>query len=372
MKYTILVTTRCNLRCRYCYIKKTNRVITIGLVERIIEFILNHTPENDRVEIGLFGGEPLLEFDMVKKIITLITDKIKSKFENTHVSIISNGTVFSEKIAQYIDRNNIGFGISCDGIPMAHNLNRTYKNGKSSSVVVEKNILWAINSLKKLFVNAVYQPTTIDYLPQTIEYFATLGIKQIYLNPDYSAEWTKEDILKIKTVYSSIAQLYMQYYLRGDPHFISLIDGKIAVILRGGYQPMERCRMGKGEFAFAPDGNIYPCERLVSANCSNHSIGSIKTSLDLNQVKCNIKSGAEINKECIVCSMKDYCMNWCGCSNFFATGYYNRVNAFICESEKSSIQIALQVLKTMSEKNDALFCDHLAGIPLTNSLQLSI
>lgn len=342
--------------------------MSFDLAKKIINFIANRTPQNERLEIGFFGGEPLLEFNTIKKINDLIEEKIKIRFDKTCVSIISNGTIFSDEIGHYIDEHKIGFGISCDGIPIVHNRNRVFRNGKPTSNTIEKTIWQAKNALNRVFINVVYQPVTLKYLPETIDYLSDLGIRQIYLNPDYSSLWGKDDIAEIQNTFTRIAKKYVGFYEKKDPHFISLIDGKIALILRGGYQLLERCRMGKGELAFTPDGKIYPCERLVSSNYTDHSIGNIQTGIDLNRIKCNKKGDGEINTECLSCSLKNHCMNWCGCSNYFATGYYNRVNAFICESEKASIRSAMEVIKVLSQKRDPLFCDHLAGVPLTNSI----
>ncbi len=126
----------------------------------------------------------------------------------------------------------------------------------------------------------------------------------------------------------------------GDPHAISLIDGKVAVILRNGYQPLERCRMGRGEFAFTPEGTIYPCERLVGDGNDGHAIGSVDGGIDISRMLCRRAPGESLNRECQSCGLKDYCMNWCGCSNFFASGYYNRVSSFLCGSEKASQESA--------------------------------
>jgi len=101
-------------------------------------------------------------------------------------------------------------------------------------------------TLPVVLVNAVYHPLNLTFLPETIGYFSSLGLRQIYLNPDFSAPWTAQVAGTLPNVYQEIGDLYAEYYLQGDPHFISLIDSKIAVILRGGYKLRRSARWGSG------------------------------------------------------------------------------------------------------------------------------
>ena len=95
------------------------------------------------------------------------------------------------------------------------------------------------------------------------------------------------------------------FIARGKPRYISLIDSKIAVILRGGYKSLERCKMGIGEFAFAPSGNVYPCERLIGSDDWRKSIAlEILMKVLFRNGKCERTSTvaiAAVNNECQIC-----------------------------------------------------------------------
>jgi uncharacterized protein len=168
--------------------------------------------------------------------------------------------------------------------------------------------------------------------------------------------------------YGAVGDLYVDYYLRDDPHFLSLIDGKIAVILRHGYHPLERCRMGRGEFAFTPDGGIFPCERLVGDGGDEHRLGNVFDGFQIERLFCHQAPGESMNRECTDCSLRDYCTNWCGCSNYYASGYYNRVSPFLCASKKASIRAAFNAFQTLEAAGIA-FYDHLGGSPTASILQ---
>jgi uncharacterized protein len=165
-----------------------------------------------------------------------------------------------------------------------------------------------------------------------------------------------------------LGERYIAWYLEDDPHFISLIDTKIAVLVRGGYRPLERCQMGTGELAITPDGGLYPCGRLIGSGTGKEfRIGTIESGVDLTHLAPRCAPGGSQNRECDECSLKDCCMTWCGCSNAFMTGYVNRVGPFLCASERALIQTSMEVITTLERQLGPLFLHHLSGEPQWNS-----
>lgn len=368
MKYTLLVTQRCNLACSYCYVGQQPASMSPEVAGKIVEFAYRNTPPHERIEVGFFGGEPLLEFGLVRRITELFEQH--REFDPCRVlfTVVTNGTVFTPEIAEFVNAHEMGFGISCDGAPEVHDRFRVFHNGRGSSRRVERTIRAALESFSAVMVNAVYGPRSLSALPRTVEYFSSLGVRQIYLNPDFTAQWQPADLARLAAVYGEVGRLYLDYYRGRDPHFISLIDGKISVLLRDGYSPLERCRMGRGEFAFTPAGKIYPCERLVGDGNDGHCLGSLEEGIRVERMLCRQAPGDELNRECQSCGLRTYCMNWCGCSNYFTAGYYNRVSPFLCASEKAAIEVSLNVFQTLEQELGGTFFEHLAGSPMANSL----
>lgn len=369
MKCTLSITQQCNLRCGYCYIGKKPAVMTPDTARQAVDFIFRHAPPGETIDLGFFGGEPLLEFPLLQTITQMFREHPSFEHVPVEFTVVTNGTLYNDEMAEFFTRENFGFGISCDGPPEVQDAFRVFPDGGGSSAVVETTIRRAMDTLPKgaVMVNAVYHPRTFSRLPEVVDYFSSLGVRQIYLTPDYSAQWTQEDAEKLPEIYGAVAQLYIDFYRSGNPHYISLIDGKIAIILREGYQPGERCKMGRGEFAFAASGNIYPCERLIGSDDGDkHCIGHVAASLEAGEMCGHLKADGPFNPQCLDCGLKEYCMNWCGCSNYFATGYYNRVGPFICASEQAAITTAFEVFETLEKEIGAVFMEHLSGAPMTN------
>jgi len=363
MKCAIAITQNCNLACDYCYIDKENNVMTLTTAKKIIDFIFNKSQENEEIEIGFFGGEPLLEFNLIKKITDVIHNHPSYDSARTEVSVVTNGTIMSNEIIDFLEQKKIGIGISCDGPSRIQDSHRRFPDGRGSSKIVEKNIKKAIHHFPFMPVNSVFSPENLDSLPDVIDYFDNLGVKNIYLNHNISADWSEKDAIILPKIFNSLAEKYMGFYKNEDPKYISIIDSKIAVILRGGYKPQEMCRMGLHEFGFAPTGNIYPCERLIGSDDGiRHCIGNINIGMKTYNASLTDPNFVT-NEECQECTLNKYCMNWCGCTNYYSTKNYNRVGPFTCALEKAAISAAYKVINTLSEEG-LHFSDHLAGTPL--------
>ena len=369
MKCTIFITQQCNLACKYCYIRKHPVTISPEVAEKVVDFGFRHAPPGEQIDFGYFGGEPLLEFETVKAVTRMIEQHPTFSSRNVTLSLVTNGTIFSDEIADFVRRHNIGFGVSCDGPASTHDLFRRFPDGGGTSDTVAKTIREAVAALDAVIVNAVYHPRTLRRLPETVGFLSSLGVRQIYLNADYSAPWRRADAEHLLEVFDEIGRQYIDFYMAEQPCFISLIDSKIAVMLRGGYAPDERCRMGKAEFAFTPDGGVYPCERLVGAGDGEHRIGHVDDDVLSVCQACHLAAGSPINTECLTCGLRGYCMNWCGCSNYLGAGYYNRVSPFLCASEKAAIQTALHVYQTLEASLGPAFVEHASGFPLLNSVR---
>ena len=367
--FILLITQDCNLACTYCYISKRPAKMTKKTAEKIVNFIFKHANKDETNHIGFFGGEPLLEFTLMKKIVELVKQHAFFNKFSIKFNVITNGTIFTDEIADFLIKHDITFSVSCDGNAQTQNITRRFKNGANTSDIVDATIKRALLKMPVL-VSAVYTPKTIQQLPETIRHLMALGLRQIYITAaDFSTKWCDKDVDTLEAVLGDIADIYMNAYRQKRPVFINVIDEKISTILRDGFFPAERCHMGKKKFAFSPEGNIFLCDRIVYDGNpeSPHCIGNVKTGIDSRKMVCKIDETDKPNNECLTCTVEKYCMHWCGCTNFHSTGYYNRVGAFLCAKEKIAIKIALHILETLEVDIPATFSNHQAGLMTINA-----
>jgi uncharacterized protein len=366
VKCTLAITQKCNLACDYCYIQKNEVTMRLATAQNIVNHVFLNSPLDEKIDFGFFGGEPLLEFALIKCITGIIQSHERYSPERVTLTVTTNGTILTRQIIDFLIANSFALCISCDGPPIVQNRHRHFKNGKGSSTLVEKNIKRALEIFPLIPVNAVYSPETMESLPDVVAYLVSLGVERIFLNPDISAVWTEKEATILPRLFDSIGKMYLDYHLRSKPKYISLIDSKIAVILKGGYQPMEKCRMGDGELAFAPSGNIYPCERLIgSDNENSHCLGNINDKIELKK-RCRHIPTEAVNTECAHCSLNGYCMNWCGCTNYAMAGSYDTAAAFLCASEKAAINVAFDTIRLAGDNNINL-SHTLTGAPFSST-----
>jgi len=138
-----------------------------------------------------------------------------------------------------------------------------------------------------------------------------------------------------------IGSFYIEKYRQGIPIRINIIDGKIRVRLKEGYAACDRCGFGHNEIAIAPSGNIYPCERIVADDTNQElKIGNIFEGFDAVKQSAIVANRGNIEPECLDCSVKERCMNWCSCINYATTGAINRVSGLVCHHERMVIEMA--------------------------------
>ena len=330
--------------------------MSLETAQKIIDWIMELTPREDKLSIGFFGGEPLLRFDLIQVLTKYIREKECETGKVATLNVTTNGILLTNSILSFFREEKINLCVSLDGAREVHNRYRCHKDGRGSFDEVVANLAQALNKLAQVQVNAVFTPETICSLSESVRFIAQLGVPTIHLNPDITAKWTPQTFDQFQKHYEQVASFYIDCYQQNHELAINLIDSKIIVFLKGGYTAIDRCRMGEAEWGFAPSGNIYPCERLIGEDTGVHCLGNIHTGIN-SRKQCQIVSmRGSRNKECQSCTLQPYCMNWCGCTNYHMTGYPDNTSKMMCASEKAAITAASSALNSLKE-ND-LFINH--------------
>ncbi|MGC9781267.1 MAG: radical SAM protein [Candidatus Heimdallarchaeota archaeon] len=358
MKASLSLTHNCNMACNYCYAgEKKRKDMKFDTGQKIVDFILNITPQDQIIEMNYFGGEPLLHFNLIKEITQYIRTKEHSLKHPVTISITTNGTLLTSEILEYFRKEKINVCISIDGDEKVHNINRCFKSGNGSFKEVVKKLELAVDTLDYVQVNAVYGPETVNYLQETVAFLAERNVSAIHLNPNISADWKEDNFPTISGKFQQIADYYINCFEKGKEIAVNYIDNKIIIFLKGGYDKSDKCAMGEKEWGFAPSGNIYPCERLIGNDeGTTFCLGNIYTGLNLEYQCSLIETRDIVNIECKDCKLQKYCMNWCGCTNYYMTGKTNLTGPFMCANESAAIEAAKRVLVTL--KDNELFVNH--------------
>lgn len=326
----LVLTEDCNLRCKYCY-EQANRgtsYMSFQTAKQSADFLINNAVKYDAKTLSwkLFGGEPLLNLDVMIKFYRYAIEKGNEHNIRMFFAIITNGTIynkqFEEYILEYCKAGNI-INFSIDGIPEIQDRNRITANGNPTSEIVMENIL----KLKELFENnqiktdcinthSVITKDNISSLFSSYKYFNDFGLESVRFVLSYDEIWDGNDISVYIEQLSLIADYVYEKCIAAD----SLIPYNQAYIING-FRPASRdkitCDVAKTLCTIMPNGDIYPCQRAYFYN-SNLRLGSIFDGIDNNKRKLffdilrsdmhvnNISCGKCDNTDCKICMLVNY------------------------------------------------------------------
>ena len=303
MHLVIWVTSACNLACKYCYEgdEKTNQMMDRSTADRILNYIDENAEENEEIRMVFHGGEPLLNFNLIKYFV----EKISGKFERTKYQLTTNGTIMNGEIAQFLlDNFHSGISLSIDGKEDTHNSNRIYTDGRGSYGAVIKNIgtYFSRDQYNKFVIRMTLTSRNVSELFDNCMHLINMGFSTVITALDqYDKGWNSE---KFKELQGQVYQIYQEakknnYEEKGI--YLSLLDWKNRV--KG------ECKISPKILKVYVNGDVYPC--VASAGDRSLILGNIFAdpfaNMDLIEKLCKINKTRNLG--CDNCKHKPYCVN---------------------------------------------------------------
>lgn len=362
MKVSLSLTHNCNFRCSYCYAgRKYKSGMPLETAKQAVDLAIEKS-RGELIDFSFFGGEPLLEFDLMKQISHYIQKKTSNHSIPYRLGLTTNGSILTDEILEFLIEQNVRICFSLDGPPRIQNMNRILENGKGTHEKVSKNLKRACEVLNNVQVNAVYNRASLSCLDQVLEHIASYDVQAIHLNLDINEDWRGADMGLFEASYRKLADSYIRYYRQDKEIALNLLDNKMILFIKDGYSQCDKCGMGDSEWAVAPSGRIYPCERLIGEDKGGVlCIGNVRYGFDVERKKVVIMERGNFNTECKECSHRDFCMNWCGCTNYSMTGNTGKAAAALCASEQAAIKAAKYAFLELNKQGNELFSRHLMG-----------
>ncbi|MBP7021072.1 MAG: radical SAM protein [Planctomycetes bacterium] len=328
------LTMDCNLACKYCYSgEKRNEIMTKQIAFQGIDYFL---PFAEKLTVRFIGGEPLLEPDLLKATVQYANEQAKKQSKKIDYVIITNGTLFTENIAQFCTRNKIEVSLSFDGSKESQDTNRVYRDGRSSFMDIESNIPRLLKHNPYSHVVRVVTPTNVQFLFSSVQYLFEKGLRNITLSPDYTNKNLADFLPQIKEQYQKIADLYIEYKKQHKWAFINILEPTQAL-----YQDAQQCKLGTENFSLSPDGTIYPCCNFVDQKI--YPLGNVQTGIDSTLNNIFLEKLAQLDKELEQnhqnCPSSSRCRRRCGCTNLVTTGKMEEVAHILCEYGKLEDEI---------------------------------
>jgi uncharacterized protein len=358
------VTQQCNLRCRYCpytadnYInrKHSSKKLNFEIAKKGIDFLMNHSRNLQKVNVGFYGGEPLLEPELIKSCVDYA--KVKSEGKEVTYSITTNGTLLNENIVDFLQSYNVNLLISLDGPKEIHDENRRFASndeGTFDKIMENVELIRAKYPLyyKNISFAAVLDPRN-DF-SCTNKFFTDYeGVKDLQihtsnLNPMYRKDKidAEEDFL-IKTGYERF-KIYLYKLGRLDKRFTSkvLLESfeRLKVDIHDNREPSRSikgrghhsgpCIPGAQRLFVNVNGDFFPCERVSEAS-QVMKIGNVDNGFDIDRIRELLNIGRLTAKNCQNCWAFRYC-HLCATSADDITALSAEKKLSYCEQVRSSI-----------------------------------
>lgn len=343
----------CNLSCEYCFAAKGDyksgrKLMSREVALRAVDFLVANSGYRHNLEIDFFGGEPLLNFDIVKEVVAYgrEIERRKKNGKEFYFTITTNGTLLDKHNIAFINEQMDNVVISLDGRKEIHDAIRYDKAGKGSYdriVPLTRELISARNG-KSYFIRGTFTSRNKDF-SKDIMHLAALGFQEISLEPVVGSGEElfiqEPDIPEILHEYEKFAVEYLKCLRAGQDfrfyHFnLNLYEGPCL------YKRITACGAGFEYLAVSPEGYLYPCHQFVGQE--EFVMGDIYGGLNNMTLRDNFKGNNILTKEqCRDCWAKLFCSGGCHANAWYSNGNITEPNEIACTLQKKRIECAIMI-----------------------------
>ena len=348
----------CNLRCEYCFAAKGDfgcgrKLMPLEVGKKAIDFLITHSAGRHNLEMDFFGGEPLMNWDVVKELVLYAREQEKLYNKNFRFTITTNGLLLTDDKIDFINREMSNCVLSLDGRKEVNDRLRVRVDGTGcyDQIVPKYQKLVAQRGDKDYYARGTFTKYNLDFTEDVL-HMADLGFDQVSVEPvvsdeklDYSIK--TEDLPRVFEEYERLANALIRRRKEGRGfnffHFmIDLNQGPCAIKrLRG-------CGCGNEYVAVTPEGDIYPCHQFVGDE--QWKMGNVlEDSFDLSMKERFAKANVYSKPECKNCWAKFYCSGGCNANNWQYEGDILHSHPISCELEKKRIECDIMIQAALSE-----------------------
>ncbi len=310
----------CNLKCKYCFAEEgeyrgKRSLMNLEVGKKAIDFVIKNSGNRKNLEIDFFGGEPLMNFDVIKGIVEYGRSQEGLYNKNFRFTITTNGILLNDEIKKYVNENMHNVVLSLDGRKEVNDNMRKKVGGQGSydSIVHKFQSLAESRSQKNYYVRGTFTSENLDF-SEDVLHLAELGFKQISVEPVVADECEsyslkESDLPRIFEEYEKLAiEMLNKEKIKEDFNFFHFM-----IDLTGGPCVAKRlvgCGAGTEYLAVTPEGDLYPCHQFVgdeNYRMGNVNIGVVRDDIYNKFDKCNVYA----KDECKKCWAKFYCSGGC-------------------------------------------------------------
>ena len=351
----------CNLSCTYCFAgqgkyKGERALMSFEVGQQAFDFLIAHSGTRHNLEVDFFGGEPLMNFEVVKQLVAYARSIEKEHDKNFRFTFTTNGMLLDEENMDYLNREMSNVVLSLDGRREVHDhFRHDYAGRGSYDVIVPKfQSLVAKRGGKRYYIRGTFTHNNVDFT-NDIFHMADLGFTELSMEPvvcpptdPYAL--TEEDLPKLFEQYEILAKEMLRRKKEGRPFtfYHYMIDLKHGPCI---YKRIAGCGSGTEYMAVTPSGDLYPCHQFVGD--PKYRLGDVWTGVTNKEVQDEFRAcNAYARPECRDCWARLYCSGGCAANAYHATGSVGGVYRYGCELFKKRIECAVMMQVAEAEDHE--------------------
>ena len=342
----------CNLNCSYCFASQgkyhgERALMSFEVGKRALDFLIENSGTRRNLEVDFFGGEPLMNFDVVKKLVEYARSIEKEKGKNFRFTLTTNGMLVDDDVIDFANKEMSNVVLSLDGRKEVHDRYRVDYQGRGSydTIVPKFQKFVKARGGKNYYMRGTFTHANPDFL-EDIKTMLNLGFTELSMEPVVAAEGdeaalTEEDKPVVMKQYEELAELMLKRDKDGKPftfyHYMIDLAGGPCI-----YKRISGCGSGTEYMAVTPWGDLYPCHQFVGDE--KFKLGDIWHGVENKEIQnefasCNVYA----RSECRDCWARLYCSGGCAANAYHATGSVKGVYKYGCDLFKKRMECAIAV-----------------------------
>ena len=342
----------CNLNCSYCFASQgkyhgDRAIMSFEVGKRAFDFLIENSGSRRNLEVDFFGGEPLMDWDVVKQLVAYARSIEKEKGKNFRFTLTTNGVLLDDEVMEFANREMSNVVLSLDGRKEVHDRFRRDYAGKGSYDVIVPKFQKFVESRggKNYYVRGTYTHHNTDFTNDIFHMadlgFTELSMEPVVCSPDDPCALTEADLPILYEQYEILAKemIARKKAGKGFVFYHYMLDLKNGPCI---YKRITGCGSGTEYMAVTPWGELFPCHQFVGDE--KYSLGNIWDGVTNTEVvdkfrRCNAYSRPECND----CWARLYCSGGCAANSYHSTGSIEGVYEYGCKLFKKRIECAIMM-----------------------------
>ena len=348
----------CNLACRYCFAEEgeyhgRRALMSFEVGKKALDFLIANSGNRVNLEVDFFGGEPLMNWDVVKQLVEYGRSQEAAHNKKFRFTLTTNGVLLNDEIMEFCNREMSNVVLSLDGRKEVNDKMRPFRKGAGSYDIIVPKFQKFAESRNQMnyYVRGTFTRNNLDFSNDVI-HFADLGFKQMSIEPVVAApeepySIREEDVPQILEEYDKLAVEYIKRKKEGRGfnffHFMLDLQQGPCVAKR-----LSGCGSGTEYLAVTPWGDLYPCHQFVGNE--DFLMGNVWDGIKRNDIQDEFKCCNVYAKEkCRNCFARFYCSGGCAANSYNFHGSITNAYDLGCELQKKRIECAIMIKAAEAE-----------------------